>query len=261
MTDLSRAALRQRLDNSPLAARADAIAKFAEPCVGFSIEKVVDGDLPVGSSKAGGSPDLPSGFEWPEKDGVALTFLLQIRCADLSRFAAAASLPKDGLLSFFYENESQPWGGEPSDKGGWRVAYFPAEATVSRTAPPVEALPSGRLTYSERMSLPDPDEHRMTALELNDGETEAYYEVLESLPSDGSQHQVLGQPNSIQNHVLWEYQHYIGGTTPRRLLLQLDSDDTIDGMWGDVGRLYFLVSDEKLRNRSFDETWMIMQCG
>jgi uncharacterized protein YwqG len=31
-------------------------------------------------------------------------------------------------------------------------------------------------------------------------------------------------------------------------------------MWGDVGKLYYLMNSEDLRNRNFDAAWMILQC-
>ncbi len=215
----------------------------------------------MGASKAGGSPDLPQGFVWPEKEGKALTFLLQIRLTDLAKFGAAEPLPREGLLSFFYEIEEQYWGGELAHKGGWRVAYWPSDVPLFRHQPPIQSLPSGRIRVFERLSLPDTDEPYFESLELSDLEQDAYYELVDTLFPGEVQHQILGHPSSVQSHVLWEYRQHIDSRTPRRLLLQLDSDETIDGMWGDAGMLYFLVSDDELRRKSFEDVWMIMQCS
>jgi uncharacterized protein YwqG len=34
-----------------------------------------------------------------------------------------------------------------------------------------------------------------------------------------------------------------------------------DMMWGDVGRLYLWMTEDALRNRQFDKSWMILQCS
>ena len=46
-----------------------------------------------------------------------------------------------------------------------------------------------------------------------------------------------------------------------RLLMQIDTDDDADMMWGDAGMIYFWIRDQDLRARRFDKTWMIFQCG
>jgi hypothetical protein len=46
-----------------------------------------------------------------------------------------------------------------------------------------------------------------------------------------------------------------------RLLLQLDTDDDLGWMWGEVGRLYYLIRQEDLAARDFSHAWMTFQCG
>jgi uncharacterized protein YwqG len=31
-------------------------------------------------------------------------------------------------------------------------------------------------------------------------------------------------------------------------------------MWGDVGRIYFWLTDEDLRARRWEEAWLVLQC-
>jgi uncharacterized protein YwqG len=45
------------------------------------------------------------------------------------------------------------------------------------------------------------------------------------------------------------------------LLLQIDSDDFCEMMWGDCGMLYFWIRKEDLAARNFDDVWMILQCS
>ena len=44
------------------------------------------------------------------------------------------------------------------------------------------------------------------------------------------------------------------------LLLQFDSEDTIDVMWGDCGMLYYWIRNDDLANGRFDNVWMTLQC-
>ena len=46
-----------------------------------------------------------------------------------------------------------------------------------------------------------------------------------------------------------------------QLLLQLDSDDSANLMWGDMGMLYFSVRKSDLTDRDFSRAWMTLQCG
>jgi uncharacterized protein YwqG len=46
-----------------------------------------------------------------------------------------------------------------------------------------------------------------------------------------------------------------------RLLLQIDSNDENEMMWGDCGRLYFWIRKEDLVNKQFDKSWFSLQCS
>lgn len=45
------------------------------------------------------------------------------------------------------------------------------------------------------------------------------------------------------------------------LLLQIDSEEEIGFMWGDVGRLYFWIREKDLKEKNFENSWVILQCG
>ena len=53
-----------------------------------------------------------------------LTFLAQFNCEELAQFDKEHLLPDHGLLSFFYETDTQCWGYDPKDKGSARVYWF-----------------------------------------------------------------------------------------------------------------------------------------
>ena len=44
------------------------------------------------------------------------------------------------------------------------------------------------------------------------------------------------------------------------LLTQFDSDRTANMMWGDVGRLYWMIRPEDLAARRFDQALFTWQC-
>ena len=50
------------------------------------------------------------------------------------------------------------------------------------------------------------------------------------------------------------------GTLDWLLLLQIDSDDALQVMWGDTGRVYYWIRRQDLAARKFDRVWTILQC-
>ena len=45
------------------------------------------------------------------------------------------------------------------------------------------------------------------------------------------------------------------------LLLQVESNEELGMMWGDLGRLYLWITDEDLAARQFENCWLVLQCG
>jgi uncharacterized protein YwqG len=198
-----------------------------------------------------------------------LDFLLQINLAEAYAFNQTASLPKSGLLSFFYDLKEQPWGYDPKKLGGFRVQYTPGGVPIVPTAmsPPDFALGEHRITFRTGLTLPHIGSRVYEQFDklgdLNDGEAEAYFAFSDEVERLGRQtggnHHLLGHSDNVQGDMQLEAQLvtnglYCGNETgykdPRRkalesgaddwmLLLQLDSDDTAEFMWGDAGMLYF----------------------
>lgn len=234
-------------------------------------------------SQVGGSPLLPKEFEWPcTNNGRPLEFLIQIHLDDLVEFEEiAAQLPKEGLLSFFYDTVDQPWGYEPEHSDSWRVFYFEKADELVETEPPkslVEPLDSLHISWTEELSYPD------TASEdsetLNEDEVEEYETFLEDHYQGEPMHRLLGYPQFIQGD--WRVQCQLasngidcGEDSPKYRrecdiqleaskswisLLQLDSDDELGFMWGDGGRIYYCITKEDLAAANFSRCWLVLQC-
>ncbi len=273
------------------------------------------------ASYLGGAPALPPDFVWPTWDAtdylrgqierrkglktvrpkewvakriselkdalkdpiLPLSFLAQINLADVAKTRAAASLPKTGLLSFFFELTRQCSGFDPHASGAFRVVYTPNTENLLLREPPeipdVEPFPPCALAFSEICTLP-------ASFVAADGtplyRNEAYWDLVDAVTdTKKTRHQIGGHPNQIQGDMAIQcqlasngincgsHQGYNDPGVPAlrqgaadwRLLLQIDSDHNPDWMWGDAGMLYFWIRDQDLAARDFDRAWMILQCG
>src|SRR5690242_5173310 len=94
------AALEDRLRRHGLGHKAEAIFGIAAPCIWLDTHKADDVLLPIGASKLGGVPDLPSGWAWPKWRGEPMAFIAQVRLDGAAPYDAEGALPHTGLLSF-----------------------------------------------------------------------------------------------------------------------------------------------------------------
>lgn len=259
------------------------------------------GKLAVGASKFGGRPDVPADFVWPvfetqtrEDDQVKerpLAFLAQFDCAQLAPLDPEGLLPKEGLLSFFYELESQRWGYDPKDAGCARVfwfegplapAEFPAELEEDFRLPELAAQLSGATDAPDFQDACPALEYPWTANDYRIFD-QARRELGMDYPANRSQ--LLGWSDIIQNNMTLQCElisrgYYLGGSwekipleersalrTPSvrdwQLLFQLDTVENGDFelMFGDCGRIYFYIRREDLAQRRFDRVWLIQQCS
>ena len=117
--------------------RSRGLEGIAEPCLQFRTQPIQEHELSLGSSKFGGSPELPIEVPWPTWNGWPLDFLLQLDCSEIPPHLTSDLLPKTGWLYFFYDIESHTWGYDPSDRGSWRVLFFEGDrkALVRRRHP------------------------------------------------------------------------------------------------------------------------------
>ncbi len=268
--------LRSRLDRAGLSAIANELVNQSKESMVMKSAAVPDDSVPLGASKLGGFPDLPASLAWPKWKTGELSFVVQVNLAELPE---NDMLPRSGLLSFFYDREQSAWGFDPQHKEGFRLWYFPETSRLIRVrAPKGSSFPCARLSFEPFLSLPDPSVVGDLVLDLENDEI--YNEFLEKYHGDEPRHQVLGWPRVIQNQMELECQLasnglYVGNASgyqdPRRkelepgapdwiLLLQIDSDDKTEMMWGDIGTLYVWIRYPDFKQRNFDKAWTILQC-
>jgi uncharacterized protein YwqG len=218
--------------------------------------------LAIGASRFGGVPDLPPGATWPERDGVPMEFIAQIRLADLAAAGADERLPAHGSLLFFYNSQ---WSSSDMERDAPCCAVLfhdgPDDALV-RTAPPRVEWKSefadvtqfapflhgvASLAFTRQLTLPggispyiqaplsdfwqDFNAEHHAALS---GQTEPYHENF-----------FLGYVDE-QDYV----DAHANGTNDQ-LLLQVDSEDAAEFQFGDCNKLFFLLSKDELAARDF----------
>jgi uncharacterized protein YwqG len=244
--------------------------------------------IPLGTTRIGGQPDLPSGAHWPSRRGKPLAFILQIDLAAIAGLDPEELLPKDGTLFFFYDAVTQPWGYRPSDRDGWEVFHHPGPASQLVRSPNPEGLShKGRFSpavpsFNRGASFPEGETYYIRRLGLTPPEEEQFLHLWERIsdtfPDSG--HQMLGYAQQVQSAMEEECELAsngvdCGGTMPPDpraaalrqgaskwlLLLQIDSDDNCGMMWGDAGRLYVWIRREDLKKRDFSHVWVVLQCG
>ena len=240
--------------------------------------------LSLGASRFGGEPDLPPVAAWPRWREGPLSFLAQLDLATLPD--ASGLLPDTGTLLFFFDSQKQPWGFDPADEGGARVVYSEADPRVLvRTAFPEDLPTAARFAARSLEARPVatlPTDGERAGLELEEDEAAELYAELEAgITGLEAEHRVLGWPAELQNPMELECQLvsnglYCGNSAGYQseaaqrlapgaddwiLLCQLDSDETLGWMWGDLGRLYFWIKRGHLAARRFDRVWTVLQCG
>ncbi|MCI8909701.1 MAG: DUF1963 domain-containing protein [Oscillibacter sp.] len=258
----------------------------------------------------GGAPDVPEGFDWPrfvtdtytdsEVKPRSLTFLAQFDCAALAPLDRDGLLPREGVLSFFYETVSQRWGYGPEDAGCARVYWFPNQTALRPAEFPADleeycrfpALPiQGRAVteypgyeeFAGQLDLLKSCQRKGQNPWEVFGEFRAAQPDYREVPPPW--HRLLGWPDIIQSAIAQECALVSRGyATGRgfqeipeavlretegafldewRLLFQLDSGVPAGDFsleFGDSGSIYFYIQKEDLAARRFDRVWLVLQC-
>lgn len=223
---------------------------------------------------------MPPGVRWPRlsaalnvgahelgSSNVPLPFLLQLNLAQLAPFDVAKVLPARGLLWFFFRQDQH------SDSDDSYILHrkraparlercpFPKDLSEAHCYRPLEVDPKLEWT------IPSPADSGLEEDVFNEhlgfwdglGERVANAQGLGSPSAVGSCHRLLGHPDLIQSPGLAD------GT---KLLLQVDSDappfageeHLRCGMtWGDCGRIFYLIKEQKLKAHDFANPWALLE--
>lgn len=292
--------LRGLLDEAGLGRAADAIVRSALPSVRLRATVADEEDLPPGTSKLGGRPDLPEGWSWPEtgpgvlgagtRENRPLTFIGQLDLAAVTPQDSAGALPDRGMLYFFADTA----GFDPVEQREFyrdrQVLYHPRTEGLRRAPFPE------RLHEDDRFLARIAEPHREATLPPEDltgpeeaarlgfgadftaDEHAAYEDLRERLGEGGYRapsHRLLGHPQPVQHDLRVECELETRGfnawdssarteelkdrATGWRLLLQVDSQDGADEfVWGDFGRLFYMIRDKDLSERRFEKAWLVL---
>ena len=246
----------------------------------------------INKSKIGGKPYLPKNFIWPYYQELPLSFLAQINLEEVSSLDKDKLLPSKGMLYFFYELETEEWGYHPESKGCAKVFYFEDTSNFELIDFPKDMedyykIPEFKVTFKSNISLPsyenfylllkEDDAFKKYDISFNDF-IPLYDEIF--IP-DNNYTKLLGYPEVIQNPMEEECEAVTRGfdmggveSYPKQyqkeirsaskdwiLLFQMDTVETSDYelMFGDSGHIYFWIKKEDLKNKNFDNVWLILQ--
>ncbi len=289
--------IRTALREAGLDRIADEVMRDALPGIRISPHVVDESELPIGTSKVGGHPDLPSSFDWPTWHGTPQAFIAQFHLPDLASDDVESVLPSSGMLYFFYEAEEQPRGFDPADRRACNALYFDGHIGTLHRLPAPEMLPKysrlapHSMSYSVVMTLRN-DDRWMSQLELSDKEFDAFLALTSE--TNVLTHQLLGHPKPMQGAMeglcescsagrsLEDVSHDLGDDPEQmsawevaaaekwRLLLQLDAipleglqvgrEDTWPHQdWALGGLIYFWIRKDALARRDFSDVWFQLQ--
>ena len=224
----------------PAADRA-AVAAVLSPAVRLGAARVDESELALGASKLGGRPDLPEGVAWPEHGGVAMTFVAQLRLAEVAGLGVCPPLPSSGILAFFVADEALD---EAPSAGA--VRFIPDGAPLTRRDPPPtfqkhragrparQPHPACRLSFAATAQLAAPSHPAAWS---------AGYAAVQARFAHPPAHTLLGFPDGWQGDLT-------GGL---RQLLAVVPEPQAAMAWGDAQALWFRIRDADLAAGAFGE--------
>jgi uncharacterized protein YwqG len=241
-------------------------------------------ELLVGSSKLGGKPDLPASISWPVWKDNPMSFIAQIRLEDIAIYPPASRMPKNGMLSFFYDSLQETYGDNPDDRGGWQVFFMGGDSRNWQPAPFPPSLPDAArfsacsLTFTPELTLPTSPSQILGKIDWSSDEIKRYEDFLANFPTPVDHttvhHRMFGHPNQLQDDMQLQSALFANGIPdiddPRaaaqaaqkahwNLLLQVDSDDNAKMKWATAGMIYYWIEDLALQQGQYDRTWLVLQ--
>ena len=220
--------------------------------------------------KLGGKPYVEdASFQWPHIDNDPLAFIAQLDLSELTTALNIDWLPITGILLFFYDVETMPSGLEANDNELWKVIYFEQsniEADFPTNLIKEFQFESIYLEAIKIEQLPSQQREEVIALDLTPSQQDAYNELCDREIGDQPTHQISGFPDCIQDDNMERECQQLNSqngdfdSNDWQLLLQLDTDENAEMIWGDCGTLYFWIREQDAKKGCFDKVRLILQC-
>lgn len=227
------------------------------------------GSLQLWQSKVGGNPYWPKGADWPSNSsGEELFFLAQINFAEVPTLAP---FPNKGIVQFFIADDGH-YGMDEDEaelQNGFRVIWHPEPINdnnlLQSRAPlrpyddlphhPDESFPLKFELAEETASLPD---YRFWEIfgqdffqQFGKAEWDVQNEFAKKCKAEG--HKIGGYAYFTQDDPRT-------AADPMLLLFQLDCDEDMDLMWGDMGVGHFFIREKDLLARDFSRVLYDWDC-
>lgn len=222
-------------------------------------------------SKVGGLPYLPNGHEWPKnEDGTPLFFLAQINFQEIPPLKP---FPTKGIVQF-YIGDDDLYGMDFDDgehQGGFRVLFHPdpvSDLKLLKSTLPTEKVEYDLLPHHPDESFPlafskEEEVLPVTDYQFSDRFGAGFFQQFGE--KEWEVYEDFGRKVRSDGHKIGGYA-YFTQDDPRRkedpmlLLLQLDSDELMDLMWGDMGVGHFFIRASDLERRDFSKVLYDWDC-
>lgn len=232
----------------------------------IKIDAKPESDLPPWQSKFGGTPYMPEGVIWPQmSDGSDLHLLAQINFAEVPELDP---FPQKGILQFWL-GVNDLYGldfADPVRQDSFRLVYYPdLEKTGLQTAfgdklkwnessPFGDDCPSFSLSFSKEKMPVNFDDFQADKLLKNLPEA-LVHDYMDAFDHTG--HRIGGYAHFTQSDPRESKYEY---SVKDILLLQIDSDDKNNILWGDCGVANFFISERKLKALDFSKVLYNWDC-
>jgi hypothetical protein len=262
-----------------------------------AVRLVRAGDVDTVIARIGGRPVVPPDFAWPVWEGSGpLSFVGEVDLAALAEEALdpGVELPSTGrLLTFYFDGSYDDFASivgmwDRTTLAGARLVHVAEpRSTCAPLAPPDRVPEFGEQLLSGRQITTHPGwEHPLLRAEFgaedwdfdawraHPTQRDAFNEALFALDEgDAPRHQIGGWADPVQGPVELEVAQaaipeeiaygdtaHLAEAAAWHPLLQVDSDDTSQMMWGDVGMLYWLRRTSGGDPRDLDPVSFTWQC-
>jgi uncharacterized protein YwqG len=241
------------------------------PSIRMLTKETSEKDIPIGASKLGGRPDLPKGMSWPYLN-MPYSFVGQVNLADIEE-ADRYSLPKSGMLYFFLAAHNLfSMRGDYYNEQNAKVLFVNEEIDLERTDFPHDLnhewiYRACEIKYSYEPNVPPVESSVAKSFGIIPEDkyiVDKYWRfrnafVEKHYNPDQFITKLLGYPDQYQADLQYQCDHK--SPLDWISLFQVDSDYfKTNMMWGDYGRLHFMIRQQDLIEGLFENSYVIYQC-